>query len=126
MHSLRHLSAVLLLGAAAPALASGYKPVSDSLLGPILATPKSAAEVTAMCDKRLAAVKSQRSKLEAMPLSTPAPTLLAAYDDLYNLVGSTAFTEPPLIKDTNPDAAIRKAAEECMQRASEAQTAFGM
>ena len=127
MHSLRHLSAALLLGAAAPALAAaGYKPVSDALLGPILLTPKSAAEVTSMCDTRLAAVKVQQAKLEKMPLSTAPATLLAAYDDLYNLVGTTAFTEPPLIKDTNPDAAIRKAAEECTQRASEAQTAIGM
>ena len=116
---------VLLTSAATPALAD-YIPVSDAVLGAPLVAPRSAAEVTAMCEKRIAAIRALQGRLEAMPLSTSAADLLAAYDDLYNLAISAAFTEPPLIKETNPDAAIRKVAEDCLQRTSEVQTGVGM
>jgi len=126
MHALKSLSVILLLGAATPALAAAYTPVSDAALGPILAKPKSAAEVKAVCDRRIAAIGSLQAKVEGMPLTTPPATLLAAYDDLYNLAVSAAFAEPPLIKDTNPDAAIRAAAEDCVQRTSQVVTRFQM
>ncbi|HYG46376.1 MAG TPA: M3 family metallopeptidase [Allosphingosinicella sp.] len=126
MHKTRKLIAFILVTAAAPALAAGYTPVSDAALGPILAKPRSAAEVTAMCDRRIAAIGSLQSKVEAMPLTTAPATLLAAYDDLYNLAVTAAFAEPPLIKDTNPDAAIRTAAEECVQKTNQVVTRFQM
>lgn len=126
MHVGRRLAAFLALTAAVPAFASGYRPVSDAVLGPVLAKPKSPSEVTAMCDRRIAAIGTLQAKVEAMPLSTPPATLLAAYDDLYNLAVSSAFAEPWLIKDTNPDAAIRAAAELCLQRSSQAATRFQM
>ena len=44
----------------------------------------------------------------------------------YNLVVTTAYTEPSVLKDTHPDAAVRKAAEDCVQRAVAAATAFSM
>jgi thimet oligopeptidase len=126
MHKVRKLTALILLTAAAPALAADYRPVSDAALGPIVARPKSAADVKAMCDRRIAAIGSLQAKVEAMPLTAPPATLLAAYDDLYNLAVSAAFAEPPLIKDTNPDAAIRTAAEDCVQRTSQVVTRFQM
>lgn len=125
MHALKSLSAALIL-TAAPAFAAGYKPVSDAALGPILAKPRSAAEVKAMCDRRIAAIGSLQSKVETMPLSTPPAVLLAAYDDLYNLAVTAAFAEPSLIKDTNPDAAIRAAGENCVEAANRAVTRFQM
>jgi len=106
--------------------AAQHEPASDAILGPILANPKSPAEVARMCDLRIAGIGHLRSKLEAMPLTTKAPVLLAAYDDLYNLSVTAAFTEPPLIKDTHPNAAIRKEAESCVQRTSEVQTQLMM
>ena len=126
MPIVRPLAAALLFGVSAPALAAEYKPVSDAILGPILADPQSAGEVAKMCDTRLAAIGTLQAKVEAMPLSAPAMTLLAAYDDLYNLTMSALYAEPGLIKDTHPDAAIRKAAEDCNQRTSEAQTRMMM
>jgi thimet oligopeptidase len=116
----------LLAGTAAPALGADYAPVSDAVIGPIRAAPKSAAEVTAQCDTRLEALAGLRARVEAMPLSTAPMTLLAAYDDLYNLALTTAYTEPSVIKDTHPDAAIRKAAEECTQRAGGALVSLTM
>lgn len=127
MHKVRKLAAVILLTAsAAPALAAGYAPVSDTALGPILAKPKSAAEVKAMCDGRIAAIGALQKTVEAMPLSAPPADLVAAYDDLYNLAVTSAFAEPGLIKDTNPDAAIRAAAEDCVQRTGQVVTRFQM
>ncbi|HEX8669945.1 MAG TPA: M3 family metallopeptidase [Allosphingosinicella sp.] len=126
MHAFRTAAvAALLTGVAAPALAAP-QPASDAIVGPILANPKSPAEVGSMCDKRIAGIRQLQAKLEQMPLSTPAPTLLAAYDDLYNLTQTAASTEPGLIKDTHPDADIRKAAEDCLQRTSEVQTVVMM
>jgi thimet oligopeptidase len=61
-----------------------------------------------------------------MPLTTESATLLAAYDDVYNLAISTAYTEPLVLKDVHPDEAVRKAAEACMQRASSQSTALLM
>ena len=52
--------------------------------------------------------------------------IVAAYDDLYNLVGTASFAEPQLIKETNSDPAIRKAAEECTQKTSDAAIGVGM
>ena len=89
---------LLMSGAAAPALAE-YRPISEAVLGAPLVAPGSPGEVSAMCDKRIAAIRGLQATLEAMPLSTSAPDLLAAYDDLYNLTGSAAFTEPPLIDE---------------------------
>lgn len=125
MHIIRPL-AVLLLGASASALAADYKPASDAILGPILANPKSAAEVTAMCDRRISGITSLRARLEAMPVNSKPQALLAAYDDLYNLTLSAVAADPSLLKDTHPDASIRKAGEECVQRTSEVQTQMMM
>lgn len=108
---------LLLAGTAAPALAADYVPVSDAVIGPIRVAPKSVADVAKHCDSRITAVKDLRARVEAMPLSTAPMSLLAAYDDLYNLAFTTAYTEPSVIKDTHPDAQVRKAAEECTQRA---------
>jgi thimet oligopeptidase len=79
-----------------------------------------------MCDRRIAGIAKLRSRLEAMPVTAKAPALLAAYDDLYNLTVSAIAGDPSLIKDTHPDAAIRKAAEDCVQRTSEVQTQMMM
>lgn len=92
-------------------------------MGAPLVAPKSAGDVTAMCDARLDAIRSMQVNLEVMPLTTSSSNLLAAYDDLYNLA---VFTEPYLLKETNPDANIRKAAEDCLQRTSEVVTNLGM
>ncbi len=119
-------ASALLMTVAGAALAADHKPVSDAVIGPISLTPKGPADVTRQCDTRLAAIKLEQANLEALPLSTDPATLLAAYDDVYNLVVSTAYTEPSVLKDTHPDAAVRKAAEDCVQRAVTAATAFSM
>ena len=118
--------AILLIGCSWPALAKDYSPVSDALVARLQVAPKSAADVTAMCDGRITAIKTLRSKFETMPLATPSPKLLAAYDDLYNLVATASFAESQLVKETNPDAAIRAAAESCVQKTSDIATAVGM
>jgi len=106
--------------------AAPLKPASDAVIGPISLTPKGPAEVTTLCDTRLAAISAQQANLEAMPVTTDPATLLAAYDDVYNLVITTAYAEPAVLKDTHTDAAVRKAAEDCVQRAVAAATAFSM
>ena len=118
MRALTVTMAALLAGSAALVAAKGYTPVSDAAIGPIQLTPKSAADVASQCDARLAATKAQQARLEAMPVSTPSADLLAAYDDVYNLAVSTAYTEPSVLKDVHPNEAVRKAAEECLQRAA--------
>ena len=120
------LASVLLMTTAGVAQAAPHKPASDAVIGPISLTPKGPAEVTKLCDTRLAAIKAQQANLELMPVITDPATLLAAYDDVYNLVLTTAYTEPSVLKDTHPDAAVRKAAEDCVQRAVAAATAFSM
>jgi len=126
MHALKSLAAILLVGAAAPAFAAGYKPVSDAAIGPIGLTPASAAEVAAQCDRRIKAAQALQAEVEAMPLGSTPADLLAAYDDLYNLAATTAYTEPMTLKDVHPDEAVRKAGEACMQRASELGTKIQM
>lgn len=118
--------ALLFTGSSMAAHAAGYQPQSDAIIGPILAKPSSAAEVAAVCDRRIAGIRELRTRLEAMPLDSKAADILAAYDDLYNLVGTASFAEPQLIKETNPDAAIRKAAEECAQKTSDVAIGVGM
>ena len=87
MHKLTTVSAaVILVLLAGPAAAATHEPVSDSIIGPISLAPKSPAEVKQQCDTRLAAIGTQQTRLEAMPLATDAATLFAAYDDVYNLV----------------------------------------
>ena len=125
MLACRALGAALLLSGTA-AIAQGGQRMSDAVIGPILARPASAAQVSAMCDKRIAAIGQLRGKLEAMPVGSKPAAILAAYDDLYNLVGTANFAEPQLIKETNPDAAIRKAAEDCAQKTSEVAIGVGM
>src|SRR3546814_20850507 len=98
--------ALCLVGTAAPALGADYVPVSDAAIGAIRLVPENAAEVTAPCDSRLAALTSLRARVEAMALSTEPLTLLAAYDDLYNLANPTPLEEET-IKDKHPDAATR-------------------
>ena len=120
------MASTLLMTVAGIAPAAPHTPSSDALIGPISLTPKGPADVTKQCDSRLAAIKSQQADLEALPLTTDPATLLAAYDDAYNLVVTTAYTEPSVLKDTHPDAAVRKAAEDCVQRAVAAATAFSM
>ena len=124
---MRHaLIAVILAGAAAPALAADYRPVSDAMFETLHVAPKSAAEVKALCDTRLAAVETAKSKLEAMPLASEPMDLLAAYDDLYVMALTTAYTEPSLIQQSSPDKAIRDAGADCVARGSTAITRIGM
>ena len=118
--------ALLLSGTAAFAESNPAQRTSDAIIGPILAKPASAAEVAAMCDKRIAGIGQLRQTLESLPVDSSAADILVAYDDLYNLVGTANFAEPQLIKETNPDAAIRKAAEDCAQKTSEVAIAVGM
>jgi thimet oligopeptidase len=115
----------LLSGTAVPAFAAGYAPVSDGVIGPVLAAPKSDTDITAQCDGRLNALASLSAEVETMPLSTEPMTLLAAYDDLYNLA-NTAVAEPAVVAETHPDAAIRKSAQDCMQRANAALVGMSM
>jgi thimet oligopeptidase len=118
--------ALLLSGTAAFAQPGSAQRTSDAIIGPILAKPSSPAEIAAMCDKRIAGIRELQARLEGMPLGSNAAGILAAYDDLYNLVATANFAEPQLIKETNPDAAIRKAAEDCAQKTSEVAIAVGM
>ena len=106
----------LLLASSTPALGADYSPRSDAAIGPIRLAPKNAQEVTDQCDARLAALKSLRASLEMMPLTADAEILIAVYDDVYNLAVTTAY-EPRVIKNTHPDAPVRKAAEDCLLRA---------
>ncbi len=70
---LKPIAFIALLCASAVAGAQRYQPVSDGLLDRIQLTPENAADVTAMCDERLAAGAKLRAELEAMPV-TSEPT----------------------------------------------------
>lgn len=125
-HETGRTAALLLALVTGMAHAADHPLRSDVVIGPLAVTPAAPADVTRQCDTRLAALEAQRASLESLPLTTPAPGLLSAYDDVYNLAVTTAYSEPFILKDTHPDAAIRKAAEECLQRASTALTALSM
>lgn len=117
----------LMMAASAAGLSEqNYRPMSDAAIGPIRLTPQSASEVAAQCDARLAAIARLRGQLEAMPVSTAPSALLDAYDDLYNLSMTTAYTEAAVLKDTHPEVAIRKAGEACVQRAGAAMVDISM
>jgi thimet oligopeptidase len=64
--------------------------------------------------------------LEAMPRQTPAIELIRAYDDFYTLFASLVNTDLYLVRETHPDAALRSAAEECIDRSSAAASAATM
>lgn len=94
--------------------------MSDGLLQGIQIAPENAAAVTAMCDERLEAGVKLRAELEAMPVAADPQILFAAYDDLYNLLFSTAYTEPNLLQNVHDDAEVRKFAAGCQARAGAA------
>ena len=52
------------------AAAGNYEPASDADIGPISLTLQGPGDVTKQCDARLAAIKSQQARLEAMPRAT--------------------------------------------------------
>lgn len=114
----------LLAATSAPAIAE-YTPTADRLIEQLQVTPKSATEVTATCNTRLAAISALQKAIESMPVDASPADLLAAYDDLYNLSGTTII-EPMTIKNVNRDAAIRKAAEDCQQRSLELNNKLNM
>lgn len=116
-------ASMLLAGSSASSLAAPS--VADIIAKPLVA-PSSAADVTSRCDAHAAAVVNAQASLEAMPLSTGRMALLRAYDDLYNLAGLLGYAEHYLVQETNPDAAIRAAAEACVVRGGELLTKIGM
>ena len=124
MSIIRAVAASILLGGAS-ASAVAAPGVAEILANPLVA-PTSVADVTARCDAHVAAVVAAQTALEAMPLSTDRMALLRAYDDLYHLAGLLAFADASLVQETNPDAAIRKAAEACVVRGADLNTKIGM
>lgn len=121
-NTLKPVSFTALLWASTFANAQDYQPISDGLLADIQLTPENAGAVEAMCDTRLGAATRMRSNLEAMPVTTDPKLLFATYDDLYNMLTSTAYTEALLLQQVHGDADIRKAGAECQARASDALT----
>lgn len=124
MSVIRAITAILLMsGASASAFAASN--VAEILAKPLVA-PTSGEEVNARCDAHAAEVVTAQAAFEAMPLSSDRMALLRAYDDLYNFAGLLGFGEHYLVQETNPDAAIRKAAEACVVRGGELLTKIGM
>lgn len=119
---LNSASFAALLCTTSVATAQSYQPVSDGLLLDLQLAPANASAVTDMCDKRLEAGVQLRSNLEAMSVTTDPQILFAAYDDLYNMLTSTAYTEALLLQQVHGDADIRKAGADCQARASDALT----
>ena len=126
--------ALLLAGSAAPILAqapaasvaSASAVSADAAIGPLLLAPASPAEVKAQCDRRLSAMAALRARLEGMPLDSEPIALLRAYDDLY-LVGMTAGnTDAMILMNVHPDAAIRQAGQDCVQRSGAAMVDISM
>ncbi len=123
--------ALLLAGSAAPIMAqapvAGATPAgvvsavtADAAVGPLQLAPASPAEVKAQCDRRLGAMAALRARIEGMPLESEPMALLRAYDDLY-LVGMTATsTDAVILMSAHPDAAIRQAGQDCVQRSGAA------
>ncbi len=124
-HAMGRTVVILLALIAGVAHAADPVPRSDAIIGPLAVAPAAPADVTRQCDTRLAALESQKAQLESLPLTTPAADLLSTYDDVYNLAVTTAYSET-FLKDAHPDVAIRKAAEDCLQRAAKALTALSM
>jgi thimet oligopeptidase len=119
---LESVSFAALLCASSVATAQSYEPASDGLLLDLQLTPADASAVKAMCNERLEAAAQLRSNLEAMPVTTDPQMLFAAYDDLYNILASTAYTEALLLQNVHGDTDIRKAGAECQALASDAIT----
>ncbi len=113
-----------LLCTATTLYAKEYQPRADALLAKIILTPQNAAEVTQMCEVRLATAQSMRSELEAMSLTADPKILFAAYDDLYNVLMNTAYTEASLVQQVNDDEKIRKAGADCQELGGKAITAM--
>lgn len=124
MHFIRAASVLFLLGGASSA-ALAAPTVAEILAEPLIA-PGSVAEVNARCDTHASAVEIAQASLEAMPMTTERMTVLRTYDHLYNLAGLLAFGEHYLVQETNPDEAIRKAAEACVVRGAGLLTRIGM
>jgi thimet oligopeptidase len=124
MHIIQTASVIFLLGGASSG-ALAAPSVAEILAKPLVA-PASVTEVQSRCDAHASAVKASRASFEAMPLNTSRMKLLRAYDDLYNLSGLLAYAEHYLVQETNPDEAIRKAAEACVVRGAELLTKIGM
>jgi thimet oligopeptidase len=124
MIGLRALLSASLAGAV-PAVAA-VPSETNRVLADIGVAPKSAAEVRMRCDRGLAAAERAKTALEAMPRGADKLAALRAYDDLYNLTFTLASGEAYLIQETNPDGAIRAAAEDCVKRGSTLATKIGM
>jgi thimet oligopeptidase len=115
------LLAILLL---APVLAGAKSPPATLTWTPAL-TPANGEQVKATCDAQLAAAEKARAKLEALPKGSGWHVLLRAYDNVYNLLTYPA-NDAYIVHATHPLAEVRKAADECISRASTAVTAFNM
>ena len=118
------ISLLLLAATATPVLAATDSP--EAVLEQLVLAPASAADVAAMCDRRIAAVESARQRLEAMPVSADPIALLRAYDDVYNLAQHAAYAEAHLLQQTHPDAEVRKASADCGALVSSVVTRLAM
>ena len=124
MRIIQTASVIFLMGSVSSgALAA---PTVAEILATPLVAPASVAEVESRCNAHASAVKAAQASFEAMPLSNDRMKLLRTYDDLYNLAGLLAYAEHYLVQETNPDEAIRKAAEACVVRGAELLTNIGM
>jgi thimet oligopeptidase len=131
------ITALLLTGACAT-----QAPASDSRLSaaaeePVLrelalgmiddldVNPASAAEVTARCTGGLGLAERILTDLEGRT-SAPDVADIRDFDMLSNLTYAVGVGEAGLLAETNPDADIRAAAEECQQKASDLTTQISL
>lgn len=118
------ISLFMLAATATPALATTDNP--EAVLERIALAPAGAADVAAMCDRRMVAMESARQRLEAMPVTSGPIALLRAYDDVYNLAQHSAYAEAHLLQQAHPDAEVREAGADCVTRASAVVTQLAM
>jgi thimet oligopeptidase len=109
---------LFLLGAVPAAAAQTADPAT--LLQSTLLTPADATAVDRMCDERLTAAGRLRTRFEALPAQTPPRAFARALDDLLMLLNNTQHGEVAVLRRVHPDAAVRKAAERCSERAGAA------
>jgi thimet oligopeptidase len=126
MIATRSLVFVLLLaGAPCAGAADAIDAAVDKHLATLPVTPPDAKAVDARCDASLKLLDRSRTALEARNGPATMAEDFAAFDTL-TLLQIGGLTEMSMVSETNPDKAIRDAAQACVQKIGDVGTAISL